>query len=153
MARIVTVGAAQLGPIARSETRAQVVERMLALMRDAKRHGCDLIVFPELALTTFFPRWYFEQQSEVDAFFERAMPGPETQPLFDVARRLGIIGEKVTAEQAHPLLTELAGPEDAAQVYAAHVDFVRHGRRICHARRPACGECPLAGMCPSAGLA
>ncbi len=68
-----------------------------------------------------------------------------------VARRLGIIGAKVTAEQAHPLLTELAGPEDAAQIYAVHVDFVRHGRRICHARRPACGECPLAGLCPSAG--
>jgi len=68
-----------------------------------------------------------------------------------VARRLGIIDAKVTAERAHPLLTELAGPEDAAQIYAAHVDFVRHGRRICHARRPACDECPLAGMCPSAG--
>ncbi len=47
-------------------------------------------MFPELALTTFFPRWYFEQQVEVDAFFERAMPGPETQPLFDAARRLGV---------------------------------------------------------------
>ncbi len=70
-----------------------------------------------------------------------------------VARRLGIIAEKVTADQAHPLLTELAGPGDAAQVYAVHVDFVRHGRRICHARRPACGECPLAAMCPSAGIA
>jgi len=70
-----------------------------------------------------------------------------------VARRLGIIGEKVSAEQAHPVLTELAGPDDAAQVYAVHVDFVRHGRRICHARRPECGECPLAGMCPSVGLA
>ncbi len=70
-----------------------------------------------------------------------------------VARRLGIIAEKVSAEQAHPLLTELAGPDDAAQVYAVHVDFVRHGRRICHARRPKCGECPLAGMCPSAGIA
>ena len=69
-----------------------------------------------------------------------------------VARRLGIIDAKVTAEQAHPLLTELAGPKDAAQIYAVHVDFVRHGRRICHARRPACAECPLAGMCPSAGV-
>jgi len=69
-----------------------------------------------------------------------------------VARRLGIIDAKVTAEQAHPLLTETAGPVDAAQIYAAHVDFVRHGRRICHARRPACGDCPLAGMCPSAGV-
>jgi endonuclease-3 len=68
-----------------------------------------------------------------------------------VARRLGVIDAKVSAEQAHPLLTELAGPQDAAQIYAVHVDLVRHGRRICHARRPACGECPLAGLCPSAG--
>jgi endonuclease-3 len=68
-----------------------------------------------------------------------------------VARRLGVIGAKVTAEQAHPLLTEYARAGDAAQIYAVHVDLVRHGRRICHARRPACDECPLAGMCPSAG--
>jgi len=36
MARIITVGAAQLGPIARSQTRSQVVDRMLALMNAAK---------------------------------------------------------------------------------------------------------------------
>ena len=65
MARIITVGAAQLGPIARSATRAQVVERMLALMGAAARHGCDVVAFPELALTTFFPRWYFESQADV----------------------------------------------------------------------------------------
>ena len=68
-----------------------------------------------------------------------------------VARRLGIIDGAVTAEGAHPILTELAGSDDAEQVYAVHVDFVRHGRRICRARRPKCGECPLAGLCPSAG--
>ena len=68
-----------------------------------------------------------------------------------VTRRLGVIADKVTAEQAHPLLTEMAGSGGAAQIYAVHVDFVRHGRRLCHARRPACGECPLTGMCPSAG--
>ena len=90
MSRIVTVAAAQLGPIARAESRAQVVARMLALMTQARSHGCDLVVFPELALTTFFPRWYFERQEEVDAFFEREMPGPETRPLFQAARELGI---------------------------------------------------------------
>ena len=74
MTRIVTVGAAQLGPIARSDTRRQVVERMLVLMRDAHRHGCDLLVFPELALTTFFPRWYFERQEDVDAFYDETLP-------------------------------------------------------------------------------
>jgi endonuclease-3 len=77
---------------------------------------------------------------------------PVDTHVLRVAKRLGIIGGKVTADQSHPLLTELAGPDDPAQVYAVHVDFVRHGRRICHARRPACGECPLAPMCPSAGL-
>jgi len=90
MTRIVTVGAAQLGPIARNDTRTQVVTRMLALMRQAKAHGCELIVFPELALTTFFPRWYIEDPAELDAFFEREMPGPETRPLFEAAERLGI---------------------------------------------------------------
>jgi predicted amidohydrolase len=90
MARMITVGAAQLGPIARSENRGQVVTRLLALLGEAHGRGCDLVVFPELALTTFFPRWWMEDQAEVDAFFEREMPGPETRPLFDEARRLGL---------------------------------------------------------------
>ncbi|MEK7862505.1 MAG: nitrilase-related carbon-nitrogen hydrolase, partial [Chloroflexota bacterium] len=90
MSRIVTVGAAQLGPIARNETRRQVVARLLALMQQAKSHGCDLVVYPELALTTFFPRWHFERQEEVDSWFERSMPGSDTQPLFDAANKLGI---------------------------------------------------------------
>jgi N-carbamoyl-D-amino-acid hydrolase len=84
------VGAAQLGPIQRADARPQVIKRLLDLLHQAKAHGCDLVVFPELALTTFFPRWWMEDQREVDAFFEREMPGPETRPLFDEARRLGV---------------------------------------------------------------
>src|SRR6185437_13603392 len=75
MTRIVTVGAAQLGPIGRDETRPQVVERLLALLRQGKAMGCDLVVFPELALTTFFPRWFMTDEAQIDAYFERAMPG------------------------------------------------------------------------------
>ena len=86
MTRIVTVGAAQLGPIALNESRTQVVARLVALLAQAAANGCDLVVFPELALTTFFPRWFFEAQADIDRFFERAMPGPETAPLFDAAR-------------------------------------------------------------------
>ena len=67
-----------------------MVKRLVDLLHQAKSHGCDLIVFPELALTTFFPRWWMEEQSEIDAFFEQEIPGPETRPLFDEARRLGI---------------------------------------------------------------
>ena len=90
MARIITVGAAQLGPIALNDTRAQVVERMVDLMHQAKSCGCDVVVFPELALTTFFPRWYFAEQASIDAFFEASMPSPETQKLFDTARALQV---------------------------------------------------------------
>ncbi len=90
MSRILTVGAAQLGPIARDEPRGAVVERLLTLMRKAHARGCALVVYPELALTTFFPRWYMPDQAEVDAFFEAEMPNEATAPLFAEARRLGI---------------------------------------------------------------
>ena len=90
MARTITVGAAQLGPIGRQETRAQVVRRLLALMREAHGFGCDLIAYPELALTTFFPRWAIEDEAELDSFYETEMPGPETRPLFEEAQRLGL---------------------------------------------------------------
>ena len=90
MARIITVGAAQLGPIQRSDARPQVIKRLLEMLHQAKEHGCDLVVFPELALTTFFPRWWMEDQAEIDSFFEQETPGPETRPLFDEARLLGI---------------------------------------------------------------
>ncbi|HUP34095.1 MAG TPA: N-carbamoyl-D-amino-acid hydrolase [Candidatus Limnocylindria bacterium] len=90
MTRVITVGAAQLGPIGRRERRRLVVERLLDLLGQAQGRGCDLVVFPELALTTFFPRWWMEDQAEIDAFFEREMPGPETRPLFDGAARLGM---------------------------------------------------------------
>lgn len=90
MTRTLTVGAAQLGPIARDEPRGRVVERMLALLEAADNKRCKLVVYPELALTTFFPRWFTEDQGEIDSFFESEMPGPETQRLFDEAARRGI---------------------------------------------------------------
>src|SRR5690606_27124832 len=85
MTRTVTLGAAQLGPIPRDHSRKDVVERLLDLLRRGADHGCDLVVFPELALTTFFPRWYVTDEAELDQWYETAMPGPETQVLFDEA--------------------------------------------------------------------
>jgi predicted amidohydrolase len=90
MSRTLIVGAAQLGPIQRADSRADVVARLCALMKKAHARGCDLVVYPELALTTFFPRWYMEDQEEVDTWFERSMPNNETQPLFNLAAELEI---------------------------------------------------------------
>ena len=90
MTRIVHVGAAQLGPIAADESKKDVVERLLDLLEQGATAGCELVVFPELALTTFFPRWYTEDPAGHDHYYETAMPSPVTQPLFDAAARLGV---------------------------------------------------------------
>ena len=88
MSRIVTVGAAQMGPIQKDHTRSEVVERLIALLRQGHKAGCDLVVFPELALTTFFPRWFVDDISEANHWYETEMPSPVTQPLFDEAKKL-----------------------------------------------------------------
>src|SRR5262252_4227991 len=90
MTRFLTVGAAQMGPIQRNHSRRDVVERLIAHVREAKRMGCELVVFPELTLTTFFPRWWMEDEAEIDSFFEREMPNAATQPLFEDAREMGL---------------------------------------------------------------
>ena len=88
--RVINIAAAQMGPIQRADSRAAVVTRMIALLDEAKRKGADLIIYPELALTTFFPRWYMEDQAEVDTWFEKTMPNEAVQPLFDRAAQHGI---------------------------------------------------------------
>lgn len=90
MARIITVAAAQLGPIQRAEPRTQAVGRMIRLMERANARGAGVVVFPELALTTFFPRHYCEDRADADQWFETSLPSKETAPLFDAARRLQI---------------------------------------------------------------
>ena len=87
---MVHAAAAQMGPVARSETRKQTVARLITLMREAKGRGCELVVFTEMALTTFFPRWLFDDEAELDSYYEPEMPGPHTQPLFDEAKKLGV---------------------------------------------------------------
>ncbi|MEI6895644.1 MAG: N-carbamoyl-D-amino-acid hydrolase [Colwellia sp.] len=90
MSRILTVGVAQLGPIARSEPRSDVVIRLISLLTQAHKKGCKFVVFPELALTTFFPRWFIENEEELNYFYEKEMPNADTQPLFDKAAELGV---------------------------------------------------------------
>jgi N-carbamoyl-D-amino-acid hydrolase len=81
----VRIGGAQMGPVQKAESRQAVVRRMLDLLAQASARRCDLVVYPELALTTFFPRWYMTEESEIDAWFEREMPNAATRPLFEAA--------------------------------------------------------------------
>ena len=90
MSRRLNAAVAQLGPIHLADSRASVVERLIALLRQAHGRGARFVVFPELALTTFFPRRWMTDQTEIDRFFEYQMPNAETRPLFDLARGLGV---------------------------------------------------------------
>jgi len=89
MTRLIIAGA-QLGAIQKSDSRAVVVARMVELLEQAAARGAEMIVYPELALTTFFPRWYMPDWKEVDTWFETEMPNAATMPLFERARDLGV---------------------------------------------------------------
>jgi predicted amidohydrolase len=60
------------------------------MLKEADSRGSKFVVFPELALTTFFPRYWMDDPNEVEKYFENQMPSPETAPLFELARSKGI---------------------------------------------------------------
>jgi len=123
MSRIITVGAAQLGPIQKEHTKSSAVERLIALLQQASANGCDLVVFPELALTTFFPRWFVDDITEADHWYETSMPSPVTQPLFDEARRLSIgfsLGYAELTPEGHRFNTQILVEKDGSVVAKYH---------------------------------
>jgi predicted amidohydrolase len=89
MARILRLAAAQMGPTQLADSRARTLDRLVRLLEEAAAKGAKLVVFPELAFTTFFPRWLMERK-ELDQYFEPSLPGPGTQAVFDRARELKV---------------------------------------------------------------
>ncbi len=85
MPRVLRIAAAQQGPNLENDSRQVIVARLLEMMKQAKADNCDLVVFTETALTTFFPRFYADDRAEMDPWFERDMPNDATRPLFDFA--------------------------------------------------------------------
>jgi predicted amidohydrolase len=114
--RKLKIASAQLGPLHREDSRSDATKRMVALLREAHGMGAKFVVFPELAFTTFFPRWWMEDQAEVDRrYFESTVPSPETMPLFDAAKKLGIgfyVGyAELTPEKRRFNTSILVGPD------------------------------------------
>src|SRR5690606_29400318 len=81
---------AQMGPVNLADDRGSVVKRLIEMLREAHGRSADFVVFPELALTTFFPRYWMSMQEAEERYFEAAMPNSAVQPLFDEARKLGV---------------------------------------------------------------
>lgn len=71
---------------------------------------------------------------------------PVDTHVFRVAKRLGLVDSKISAEKAHILLQEQI---PSPKIYQFHIHMIEHGRRICHARQPRCNTCILRGICPS----
>ena len=91
--RTLKVAAAQMGPVHLTSKRPETLTRMITLLRIASSKGAHLVLFPETALTTFFPRHLIHSQEELDSYFDNAdtiLSSPNTKPLFDVAKELGI---------------------------------------------------------------
>ena len=89
--RRLKIAAAQLGPLNLADTRTTATKRLVKMLRDAHSMGAKFVVFPELAFSTFFPRYWYEDQAETDRkFYEATIPSAETQSLFDEAKKLGI---------------------------------------------------------------
>src|SRR5439155_18205130 len=144
MTRTVTVAAAQMGPNNESASREEIVERMLALLEQAKQQGVELIAYPEMALTTYFPK---KVRKDFDHFFETEVPPKALEPLLRRAKEAKIAVHAGFCEKAEgkyfntALLTDTAGklcgtfrkihlpgtkePDGFAQVYEPY--YFAHG--------------------------
>ena len=77
--------------------------------------------------------------------FELGRPAlPVDTHVHRVAKRLGLIGPKVSADRAH---SELQAQLESDQVYEFHLNMIAHGKQICRAPIPRCGLCPLQELC------
>jgi len=63
-----------------------------------------------------------------------------------LSRRLGIVVNRASADQAHEALMQITPPE---KVYRLHIWLIAHGRAICRSQRPRCSECVLKDLCPA----
>jgi predicted amidohydrolase len=144
MPRYLKVAAAQMGPNNEGTPREAIVERMLALLEQAARDGIELLVYPEMALTTYFPK---KIRADFDQFFETEVPPKALEPLLRRAAAARIAVHVGFCEKADgkyfnsALLTDRDGrlcgtfrkihlpgtkaPDGFAQVYEPH--YFAHG--------------------------
>ena len=113
MARELKVAAAQMGPINEGASREEVVERMLALLDQAIGERVDLIGYPEMALTPYFPKRIRE---DYEHFFESEVPPKALEPLLRRAREAGVAVHVGFCEKAgsHHFNTALLTDETGA---------------------------------------
>lgn len=144
--------AVNIGGLAR--IKAPRIKRVLNLILE-KQGNLDLTFLAEMPLKEA-KAWLRElpgigpKSAAVILCFSLGMPAMAVDThVHRVSKRLGLIGPKVNADNAHDILEAMVEPQE---VYPFHVALITHGRRVCKAPRPRCAECVLAFGCPSRDL-
>ena len=69
---------------------------------------------------------------------------PVDTHIYRVSKRIGFLPEKLSANDAHPVMEAIA---PASDYYQFHIQLIQHGRDTCHARKPACARCQISEHC------
>lgn len=86
-----------------------------------------------------------KKTASVVLLFAFGMPlMPVDRHVERVSKRIGLLPNKVTVDEAHDRYLVLLEP---GQCHPMHVGLITHGRRTCHARVPDCDTCPIAPRC------
>ena len=142
-----------VAPIIREGGLAEIkAGRIIEAMRFIKReHGrLDLEFLKEMA-----PReaeaWLAQikgvgpKTRGIILLFSLQMPAfPVDTHIHRVTKRIGLIGPKVSREDAQGALASLV-PQ--SEYYNFHLNLIFHGRAVCHARNPKCPVCKVSHLC------
>ncbi|KAK4705727.1 N-carbamoyl-D-amino-acid hydrolase, partial [Phenoliferia sp. Uapishka_3] len=131
MPRFFRVAAAQVGAVNRTDLRSDTLARLIALLESAASQKVELVVFPELAFTTFFPRYagLDEDQEAFDEWFEegKITTSRNVAPFFAKAKQLGVsvcigYGEKAGDQERYNSCSYVAGSgEEVAKYRKIHL--------------------------------
>ena len=74
---------------------------------------------------------------------------PVDTHVYRIAKRLGLIDSRASAEKAHEILGAIV---PGGHIYQFHIHLIEHGRRVCKAQQPRCHGCVLLPGCPTGQL-
>jgi Asp/Glu/hydantoin racemase/predicted amidohydrolase len=107
MPRVIRIAAAQVGAVHRTDSRRNTLHRLIRLLEEGASKGAQVVLFPECTFTTFFPRYFISDETELESWFEHGdiTKAEDTRGIFDKAAELGVdicIGfAEATAEGEH----------------------------------------------------
>lgn len=143
--------AATLAPARYPDVKAKNIQRVLR--RIHRKHGAytldfihDMRTDEALAWLRGLPGVGLKTATLVLLFCFKRPVIPVDTHVHRVTRRLGILGENVSADKAHHRLLDIL-PNDPQTLYNFHRATMKHGQQVCHHRNPACDACPLQHLC------